>query len=407
MRSISGDALQRDLLNVEGAAHASFPPLCSVFTFTFINPSSTGRCHYEMTQSRDVDILVTGGSGFLGRGIVEALLKQHSEWRVSILDINPPPQALTGRISQFIQADITSAESVNNAFVDYNPTLIVHTAGIVPARKARYSTKEKDWEKVRAINYDGTRHVVDAAMTSGCRRIVYTSSCTVATDDLDHDHFNMDESIPVGMATLHYGKSKSMAEQYIMSPEHADNGLVACALRPCTIIGPRDTAVISVMHDCIAKYETYFIVGDGDNFYDFMYIDNAVKAHVLAVENLLTTQTAAGQVFFISNQEPVYFWDFLAYVWAQFGHVPRYRVHIPTTVAWVVAFILEWITWLMSAAATLDRGSVKDSVRTHFSNNDKAREILGYEPSIGLAEGVRLSCEGYQRYLAHSSTGQG
>lgn len=262
-----------------------------------------------MPGQKRTEILVTGGSGFLGRGIVRRLAEKHPEWHISVLDLHPPPPHLRKCISQFIPADISSAESVNNAFVEYSPDLVVHTAGIVPARRDRYSTCPKQWEKVKGINYDGTRNVLDAAMASGCRRLVYTSSCTVLIDDLDHDYYNMDESFPLGKAFLHYGKSKGMAEAYVLSPKHAENGLIACALRPATIIGPEDTAVMSLIHDLIGKGETNFVVGDGDNFYDWMYIDNAVQAHVLAVENLLTTKTAAGHAMFISNQEPVYFWD--------------------------------------------------------------------------------------------------
>jgi sterol-4alpha-carboxylate 3-dehydrogenase (decarboxylating) len=352
------------------------------------------------TKKKKLDVLVTGGSGFLGRGVVESLLQKHPEWSISILDIQPPPPDLEKRILYFIPADITSAQSVNNAFVDYSPDLVMHSAGIVPARKDRYSTSRKQWEKVKAINYEGTRHVLDAAMASGCRKFVYTSSCTVVIDDQDHDYYNMNEDVPIGLATLHYGKSKGMAEKYVLSPKHEEEGLKTCALRPCTIIGPGDTAVISLMHDLIAKRETYFIVGDGDNFYDWMYIDNAVQAHVLAIENLLSTQTAAGHAFFISNQEPVYFWDSLAYVWAQFGHVPRYRIHIPAGLAWFAAYVNECITFFTGGASTLDRGSVKDGIRTHYSDNDKAQRILGYVPKVGLAEGMRLACEDYKKHLA-------
>ncbi|KAK3683194.1 hypothetical protein LTR37_020479 [Vermiconidia calcicola] len=357
-----------------------------------------------MAREKAMEILVTGGSGFLGKGIVGALLEKHPDWKISALDIRPPPAALAERLYQFIQADITSAKSVNNAFVDYSPDLVVHTAGIVPARQSRYSTSKRDWERVKAINVDGTKHVLDAAMVAGCHHFVYTSSCTVVIDDLAHDYDNMDEDVPVGHATLHYGRSKTMAETYVLSPKHAQNGLVACALRPSTVIGPGDTAVISVLHDLIAKHETYFIVGDGDNFFDFMYIDNAVEAHVLAVENLLTTRTAAGHSFFISNQEPVYFWDFMAYVWAQFGHVPRYRFHIPMSLAWTAGFVLEWYTWLTGSAPTLDRGSVYDGIRSHYSNNDKAKKILGYVPKTGLVEGARLTCEDYKKHLAAEAT---
>lgn len=155
-----------------------------------------------------------------------------------------------------------------------------------------------------------------------------------------------------------------------------------------------------MIHELIAKGETSFIIGTGDNLFDFMYVDNAVDAHILAVENLLTTQTAAGEAFFISNQEPVYFWDFLAFIWAQFDHHPKHRYHIPTEIAWFVGLLLEWITWIMGAASTLDTSSVREAVRTTYSNNDKAIRVLGYKAKVPLSEGVRLACDDYKKRLA-------
>ncbi|KAK4615691.1 Sterol-4-alpha-carboxylate 3-dehydrogenase, decarboxylating [Fulvia fulva] len=350
------------------------------------------------------DILVTGGSGYLGRGIVRALLDRYPAWNITILDLQPPDEDVQNRIAAFVQADITSEDSVKKAFANLHPELVVHTAGIVPARTQRYSTNSRQWEKVKAINYDGTRHVVDAMLAGDCRKLVFTSSCTVVVDDLKHDYYHMDETTPLGLAHLHYGKSKGLAEQYVLSSQHQEKGLTACALRPCTIIGPGDRAVVSIFYDCIAKRETYFIVGDGDNIYDFMYIDNAVDAHILAIENLLTTQTAAGEAMFISNQEPIYFWDFLAFVWAQFGHVPAFRIYIPMQIAWFLGLILEMITFLTGTASTLDTGSVADGVRTQYSNNEKAQRILGYYPKVGISEGVRRACEEYKVYLTSEAS---
>lgn len=337
-------------------------------------------------------VLITGGAGFLGNALVRALLDRHPDWTLTVLDLHPPAKDMLDRISGFVQADVTSPSSVDAAFSSVQPDLVMHCAGIVPARRHRYSTNRKQWEKVKSINYQGTRNVLAATLGSGCRKFVYTSSCTVVIDDLAHDYFNMNEETPLGHATLHYGRSKGLAEQYVLALEHTEKGLQACALRPCTIIGPGDVAVISLIHDLIAKGETYFIIGDGDNLYDFVYLDNAVDAHVLAIENMLTTATAAGQAFFISNQEPVYFWDFFAYIWAQFGHVPYRRVKIPMTVAWVVGLVAEAVTYVTGTAATIDRGSVWDAVRAQYADNSRAKEVLGYYPKIGLSEGVRRSC---------------
>lgn len=353
-----------------------------------------------MSLTQEHKILVTGGSGFLGRSVIRTLLERYPHWKVSALDIRPPDADAEKQLDRVMLADIRSENSVIAAFKDYHPDLVIHTAGVVPARAFRYSTRDVDWQHVKAVNYDGTRNILSATMASGCFRFVYTSSVTAIIDDLDHDYYYMDESVPLGLAQLHYGKSKGMAETFVLSPEHAEKGLKACALRPCTILGPDDTQVISVLHDCIGKGETYFIVGDGDNIYDWMYIDNAVHAHLLAAENLLTSKTAAGEAFFITNQEPAYFWDFLAFIWAQFGHEPAFRVHVPVGLAMVVAFVLEWVTWLMGLPTTLDTGSVKDGIRTQYASNEKAIEILGYKPIVALSEGVVRTCEGYKRQLA-------
>jgi sterol-4alpha-carboxylate 3-dehydrogenase (decarboxylating) len=157
-------------------------------------------------------------------------------------------------------------------------------------------------------------------------------------------------------------------------------------------------------HQLIAKGETGFVPGNGHNLSDWMYIDNAVHAHMLAIENLLLgPQTAAGQAFFVTNQEPLYFWDFFAYVWAQFGHTPRFRLHIPIGLAFVLAFMFEFLTWVTGTPATLHRGGVKDCTRSYYADNEKAIRVLGYRPIVGMSEGIRSSCEGYKRQLTEKA----
>lgn len=350
--------------------------------------SSTG----VMSVKENVHVLVTGGAGFLGNAVATALLDKYPRWRVSTLDIHTPSEAIRNSVHQHFEVDIRSSTKVGEALQGYRPDIVVHTAGIVPARRKRYSTSKADRDHVFSINVEGTKHILDATMAAGCKLFVYTSSCTAVTDDLDRDYHNIDESEPLGNARLHYGESKAEAERYVLSPELAQKGLKTCALRPSTIIGPGDTSVIATMADCIKKGETPFIVGDGNNLYDFIYIDNAAWAHVLAVENLLTTQTAAGEAFFVSNQEPVYFWDFLAYVWAQLGHHPKRRFYIPSRLAWVAGAVAEFTEWMFGTDSTMSRGSVKDGTKMQYANCRKAEAILGYKAEVGLAEGVRRAC---------------
>lgn len=99
------------------------------------------------------------------------------------------------------------------------------------------------------------------------------------------------------------------------------NGITTCVLRPSVIFGKGDSQLIPAIHACLAKNETPWVIGDGTNLWDVAYVSNIADAHVLAAENLLSSRTAAGEVFFIQNNEPISFREFSLEVWKNFGHV--------------------------------------------------------------------------------------
>lgn len=166
-----------------------------------------------------------------------------------------------------------------------------------------------------------------------------------------------------------------------------------CSIRPSVVFGPEDYQLIPSVHACIAKRETSFVIGGGENLWDVTYVSNIADAHVLAASNLLSTKTAAGEAFFISNHEPIPFRDFCLEVWKQFGHYPPFEVHIPAALARYAGYAAEWITWLTGTPITLSSGSVIDATSTRYCSGEKARRILGYEPRVGIEEGIRISCE--------------
>lgn len=89
------------------------------------------------------------------------------------------------------------------------------------------------------------------------------------------------------------------------------DAIKTCVLRPSVLCGEGDSQLIPSIHACIAKRETPYIIGSRFNLWDVTYVANVADAHVLAAENLLATMTAAGQAFFIHNDEPISFRDLL------------------------------------------------------------------------------------------------
>lgn len=169
--------------------------------------------------------------------------------------------------------------------------------------------------------------------------------------------------------------------------------MATCALRPSVLCGPGDYQLIPAIHACIAKGETPFVIGDGFNLWDVTYVTNVADAHVLAAENLLSNKTAAGEAFFIQNNEPITFRDFCLAIWAHFGHIPPFEFHIPKQMAYVAGLVSEGLTWMTGTATTLSRGSVKDACSIRYASGEKAKRILGFEARVGIEDAIRLSCE--------------
>lgn len=169
--------------------------------------------------------------------------------------------------------------------------------------------------------------------------------------------------------------------------------MVTCALRPSVLCGPGDTQLVPPIVACIAKGETPFVVGDGLNLWDVTYVDNVADAHVLAAENLVSSKTSAGEAFFIQNNEPIPFRAFCLAIWAQFGHIPPFEVHIPEMLAYVSGLLAETVTWATGSATTLSRGSIRDACSIRYASGEKAKRILGFEARIGMPDAIRLSCE--------------
>ena len=335
----------------------------------------------------EISILVTGGTGFLGSAIVDALQEKHPKWSITVFDLKPPTKDRDG--VRYLQGDITNTIDVRSAMKTANPTCIIHTAGVVPDLANRYGRKSS--KEVYDINVGGTQIILASAKEFGTEAFVWTSSCCCVTDDMSYQYPNIDESWPTSSHSLIYGESKATAEILVLAA--SDSKLSTCALRPPVLFGPDDYQFVPSIYACIAKRETPFIIGSGENMWDVMFVTNAADAHVLAAENLISSKTAAGQAFFISNNEPVPFRDLCLAIWAHFGHYPPFEMHIPEGVAKLVGRLGEWITWLTGNPVTLSSGSVLDACGTRYCNSVKAEKILGYVPRIGIEEGIRLSCK--------------
>jgi UDP-glucose 4-epimerase len=224
--------------------------------------------------------LVTGGAGFIGSHLVEALLKQGR--RVRVLD-----NLSTGRMSnierllpdiEWIEGDIRSPDVARRAVAGVD--VVLHQAALasVPGSVA-------DPLACNEVNVTGTLNLLLAARDAGVRRVVFASSCALYGDS---PALPKAETMPADPLSP-YAVSKLAGERYCLSFT-AMYGLPAIALRYFNVFGPRQdpaseyAAVIPKFVVSMLGGERPLIYGDGTQSRDFIYVGNVVAANLLAAQ---------------------------------------------------------------------------------------------------------------------------
>ena len=320
-----------------------------------------------------MNVLVTGGGGFMGMALIKRLIKEGH--KVTSFSRREYPLHWALGIAS-IQADITDYDAVEKACE--NRDVVFHIAakvGIWGEYDSYYST-----------NVTGTRNVIEACRKQGVGRVVFTSSSSVVFDGSDLD--GIDESYPYPSKYLsHYSATKAMAEQLII--ESNSVSLKTISLRPHLVWGPYDAHLIPGILKRASSGKLRRI-GDQEHFIDTTYIDNMVDALMLAAESLQTEPEAAGRNFFITNGEPARVWDFVNSIIQIAGHEPVQK-KIPERVAMLAAGTSEFFhkTFRVKSEPFMTRFAIKEICTNHWFDISSARDILGYNPKVSYAEGFK------------------
>src|SRR3989338_834634 len=232
--------------------------------------------------------LVTGGAGFIGSHIVDALVAQGDQVRVfdnlstgKKENLDPTKSKI-----EFILGDVRDKEAVQKALkgVDY----VFHVAALRAVLRS-----VDDPVETNDVNVTGTLNVLLAARDHHVKRVVSTSSSSVYGDT---EKFPCQENdLPRPQSP--YAASKIMGEYYCKIFTHL-YGLETVSLRYFNVFGPRQnpesvySAVIPIFIDCLLKGESPEIHWDGKQSRDFSYVDNVVMGKICAME----AKGAAGEV---------------------------------------------------------------------------------------------------------------
>ena len=362
-------------------------------------------------------VLVIGGCGFLGRHIVSQLLEPSTS-KVSVLDLRTTNNRLPG--ASYYDADITSPEAVRSVLESVKPQIVIHTASPAAVQDNASAAQKRGAKALYyRVNVEGTRNLVEQAGKIGCvKAFVYTSSASVVHDG-HSDLINADERWPILRAPRQkdaYAESKGMTEELVIAANRKYGDMLTIALRPAGIFGEGDMQLIPNMLKAYEKGQTRFQLGGNDNLFDFTYVGNVAYAHILAAAALMDTHALTtqpldhekvdGEAFFITNAQPVYFWDFARMVWKAAGDktTPEQIWTIEKGLGLQLATIVEWLFWFAGGRTpNLTRHKVQFSCMTRFYCVDKARKLIGYGPRWGMEEAIVKTVKWFQERDAKDS----
>jgi nucleoside-diphosphate-sugar epimerase len=333
-------------------------------------------------------ILVTGAAGWLGSRLVQSLVRglpendalktPQADLRVRCL-LLPGQDAtalrkLSGRV-EIVTGDIRNADDCARFCAGAADAVLFHTAGIIhPQRVADFY----------AINLEGTKHLLDAAIQSGARRAVVVSSNSPCGCNPHPDH-RFDELSPFN-PYMHYGRSKMLMELSVT--ERADK-IETVLIRAPWFYGPnqppRQTLFFQMIRDGKAP-----IVGSGNNLRSMAYVDNLCQGLILAA----ITERANGQVYWIADQRPYSMKEIVDTIERlleeEFGHACKHkRMRLPgfaSEVAWLADKTLQGLGLYHQKIHVLSEMN-----KTIACSVARAERELGYQPTVALEEGMRRS----------------
>lgn len=316
-------------------------------------------------------VLVTGGTGFLGRYVARALLQRGDQVSLLGRDFSKVPDLLA-QGAQALPVDLREYPAVQQACADVDA--VCHCGAL----SAPWGKRSEFF----ATNVGGTQAIVDGCRQHGVARLVYISSPSVIFDGRDHTNLSETAAYPPRFTST-YALTKKLGEDAV----RACPQLPAVILRPKAIFGPGDQALLPRLI-AAARRGRLPQIGNGDNLVDLTYVENAALAAVLA----LTAPAAVGGTYTITNGESVVLWQLIRQVLQRLG-IPAPRRRLPLSLAWSAALAMEAAAALSGREPLLTRYSVLILARNQTYDISAARRDLGYQPQISLAAGIERTLE--------------
>ena len=315
---------------------------------------------------------MTGTGSLLLGGIASELLRRGDE----VVCLQRRPAAFVGHQNAHdVLADICDAEAV--ALAATGCDAIIHGAarvGVVGSQKEFYDT-----------NVHGTENILRAAEQHSISRLVFVSTPSVA-----HTGSSL-IGAPAGVAEIgrsrsYYAESKAIAERTVLNSRSSRMAVVA--IRPHLVWGPGDTQLVGRIVERAASGQLA-VIGTGNALVDSTYIDNAISAHIAALDALHIGSDCDGKAYVISNGEPRTVNELMRSMCESAG-VPFKPRHLSLALGIRLGSLVERLWPLVfSSEPPVTRFIAEQLGTAHWFDQRVVKNDLKWVPSVTIDEGFR------------------
>ncbi len=318
---------------------------------------------------------MTGGTGFIGSHLVEALLQRGIQVRC-LLREKSGLKWLTGLPIEAAFGDCGDKASLEGAVKEVDQ--IFHLAGVTKA------VEEKTYFEVNAF---GTENLIRACLKNNPRiqKFIYLSSQAAAGPCRNGDKKRESDSCEPVSA---YGRSKRKGEELALALAHEIPLLI---LRPCAVYGPRERDIYTFFKLLSRKIKP--CLSGEDQHMSLCYVEDIIQAILLAAQSC----EPSGEIFFLSDGQD-YPTEEVGDVFAQAMGVKAFSIRIPEWTMMSLASFSEYFSKLSRRPPLLSKGKVEEILQRNWvCDITKARTALGFEPCVPLRQGAELTYRWYKR----------
>jgi len=310
--------------------------------------------------------LVTGASGYIGSNLIKKMSERGMKTRALVRHTSNTQGLSQLKNIEICYGDVRDVSSLERAVRDCD--MVFHLAACV-----------EDWGAYRTfyeVNYLGTKNILNASIKAKVNKFIYISSVGVL--DLSRRGV-IREDHPYGHFSGYYCRSKAEAEKLIKKSSDLISTLI---IRAPAVYGPKDF-LFTWKALKLARKNLLFVIDRGKGIFPYIYIDNLVDIILLASQK----EKAIGEIFNITDGTNITVLDFFNH----FNHLAgkgNIRISLPYPVAWNLALLLDILNKLTGKPPLLSWTALEFLTLKCRFDISKAREKLGYEPTVSLKEGM-------------------